>query len=189
VSGTVVGAIAVGGFWVVLGLAVYLCYRERVARYQAGWMPPPESRPPNPPSGPQADDAQYWGPPPRGGEWGMRSRFERAARLAGVGLGIFFGLLTLGVGPWLVGGLVPLFIGMSRLGMMAANLEPTGPPSRPGPEWFRRGLRQGMVGLALLLGLLLIGVGPWLLAGSVPLGDALGCLGIWSAYERWPGWA
>lgn len=43
------------------------------------------------------------------------SRMERALTLTGIGLALTIGLLFTGLGPQLLGGLIPLFIGLSRL--------------------------------------------------------------------------
>ncbi|HBN09014.1 MAG TPA: hypothetical protein DD435_10330 [Cyanobacteria bacterium UBA8530] len=43
------------------------------------------------------------------------SRLERALTLTGIGLALTIGLGFIGFGPWLLGGLIPLFIGLSRL--------------------------------------------------------------------------
>lgn len=42
-------------------------------------------------------------------------RMEKALTLTGIGLALTIGLGFLGLGPQLLGGLIPLFIGLSRL--------------------------------------------------------------------------
>lgn len=44
-----------------------------------------------------------------------RRRLMGGTVTAAVGLALTLGLLTLGIGPWLLGGLVPLFIGLAIL--------------------------------------------------------------------------
>lgn len=51
---------------------------------------------------------------PRGTVAGA-SRLERALTLTGIGMALTIGLLFTGLGPQLLGGLIPLFIGLSRL--------------------------------------------------------------------------
>lgn len=78
----------------VLGLR-YLGYRERMAMIEKGIAPPCcyEHR----------------------GEGDRRASLRRGITVAMVGLALTLGLVTLGVGPWLLGGLIPLFVGLSIL--------------------------------------------------------------------------
>lgn len=170
--------LAIMGFWGFLAFIIYLRHRERMARINAGW-------PSNPSSSGSADSSwsQGWAD---GRTWRSHAPIERAIRSIGIGLGVGTGLLTLGFGPWLLGGLIPMLIGLYRFGMMALNLEPAGSSSRPLDAWIKSGLYQGALGLALFLGLLTLGIGPWLIAGTVLMGGALGNIGVWFWFREKP---
>lgn len=58
-------------------------------------------------------------PPARHAE--STSRQERAMRQTALGLALTLGLATIGFGPWLLGGLIPLFLGLAKL--LAVKLE------------------------------------------------------------------
>ena len=94
----------------------------------------------------------------------------------GIGLGITLGLLPIGFGPWLIVGLVPLFVGLVRLGLM--QFEPPAPSPSPVERlrWLRRGLWTAGIGLAIVLAFLTLGIGPWLLPGTITLGYGVGQL-------------
>ncbi len=94
----------------------------------------------------------------------------------GIGLGIALGLLPIGFGPWLIVGLVPLFVGLVRLGLM--QFEPPAPSPSPVERlrWLRRGLWTAGIGLAIVLAFLTLGIGPWLLPGTITLGYGVGQL-------------
>lgn len=110
---------------------------------------------------------------------------RHALRLVGVGVGLSLGLVTLGFGPWLLGGLIPLFIGLVRLAVLL--LSPEGPREEVSPQILRHWLVQGLttlaVGLALLVGLATLGSGPWLLAGGVVSGVGLSDLLSYRLYR------
>lgn len=55
-----------------------------------------------------------------------RNRLESGLITAAIGLALTVGLLSLGFGPWLLGGLIPLFIGLAKI--LAYLLRP-GPAS------------------------------------------------------------
>jgi hypothetical protein len=76
----------------------YINYRERVALAQHGVFTP--------------DESTFWE------RWSQRS--PRGVLWAGVittmsGLALFLGLLTIGIGWWLLGGLIPLFVGLGMV--------------------------------------------------------------------------
>ncbi len=73
----------------------YLKYRRDMAMIQRGLDP-------RTPLGAQPQDFAAF-------------RMERGLTLTGIGLALTIGLGFIGFGPWLLGGLVPLFIGLSRL--------------------------------------------------------------------------
>ncbi len=98
----------------------------------------------------------------------------------GIGLGIALGLLPIGFGPWLIVGLVPLFVGLVRLGLM--QFEPPAPSPSPVERlrWLRRGLWTAGIGLAIVLAFLTLGIGPWLLPGTITLGYGAGQLAAYA---------
>jgi hypothetical protein len=184
-SGIVTTALAlplvfVLGVFALIALGMYLRHRERMT----GW-PPQGYGGPDGPTGSTGAGA----PPDR---WEYRrwrrdsSPLESALREIGVGLGLFFGLLTMGTGPWLLAGLIVLFIGLVRFGLMAWGLEPMGRSVVPVSALVRHGLYTTAIGAALLLGLGTLGIGPWLLGGSIPLGVGLSRLAAAVLIDR--GW-
>ena len=94
----------------------------------------------------------------------------------GVGLGITLGLLPIGFGPWLIVGLVPLFIGLVRFGLLQFEPPVPSPAAAERLRWLRRGLWTGGIGLAVVLAFLTLGIGPWLLPGTITLGYGVGQL-------------
>jgi hypothetical protein len=76
----------------------YINYRERVALAQHGVFTP--------------DESTFWER--------LSQRSPRGVLWAGVittmsGLALFLGLLTIGIGWWLLGGLIPLFVGLGMI--------------------------------------------------------------------------
>lgn len=102
----------------------------------------------------------------------------------GIGLGITLGLLPLGFRPFLIVGLIPLFVGLVRLGLL--QFEPPQPPVAPIERlrWLRRGLWTGGIGLALALAFLTLGFGAWLLPGLITLGYGAGQLTAYALEPR-----
>ena len=161
---------------------LYFRHRERMA-YMARppYMPPqdPASTQPDPQSSPGA----YADPDPYR-ERRYRDRYHpsfyhplaRAGRLIGVGFGITIGLLPLGLQPLLLAGLIPLFVGLIRLGELFLGPPIVPPTTQDLDIWLHRSLWNGGIGLALMLGLWTLGTTPLLLFGSIPLGYALGLL-------------
>jgi hypothetical protein len=159
-----VPGVAILGGLALAGLAMYFRHQERMTRWaDAGAAP----------SGRTAS--------------GLRgSPLEGALTTVGVGLGLLAGFLPLGAGPWLIPGLVVLFLGLVRMAMLTWGLEPWGPPPSV-PTAVRRGLYTTAIGLALLLGLATLGIGVWLVAGTIPLGIGLGRLAAaWLGARGWP---
>ena len=72
----------------------YIAYKERVALAQLGFSPEDLDR--HMPARTQGNRGVLWG----------------GVVTAASGLGLTLGLATLGVGAWLLGGLVPLFVGL-----------------------------------------------------------------------------
>jgi hypothetical protein len=152
---------------------LYFRHRERMAYLSGGRAyppPPPPQQPYAPPGAPPYPYPPALPPHP----------LATALNTTGIGLGITLGFLTLGFGPWLIVGLIPLFVGLVRLGLL--QFEPPQPPV-PAPErlrWLRRGLWTGAIGLALVLAFLTLGIGPWLLPGAITLGYGVGQLGAYA---------
>ncbi len=95
----------------------YLRYLERRAYYDAlarGASRPPDAlRAEDPPLDPAGSPAcgrwpGFWR---RNGRGGLQGGVTTAA----VGLALLLGLATLGFGPWLIGGLIPLFVGLVQI--------------------------------------------------------------------------
>ncbi len=149
---------------------LYFRHRERMA-YLSGthpvepppvgaypYVPPPYANPPVAPPHPLAT----------------------SLNTVGIGLGITLGMLPIGFGPWLIVGLIPLFVGLVRLGLL--QFEPPQPPvsASDRQRWLRRGLWTGGIGLALVLAFLTLGLGPWLLPGTITLGYGAGQLAVYA---------
>jgi len=100
----------------------------------------------------------------------------RATTLAGLGLGLSFGLATIGFGPWLLGGLIVLAVGLVQTGQWLWQPGLTPPSAKERRAWRESALRIGAVGIALFVGLGLIGFGPALIPGSILIGLGLGRL-------------
>jgi hypothetical protein len=158
--------VAVGGFWAVIIVALVFWHRERMARIgrETGLMASPGL----------SDTRAEAGP----------GLVERGIRLAAIGLGLVTGLGTIGFGPWLLGGLIPLIVGAYQVAMVSFGLEPEGLPSLPPAIRLKRGIRTAVIGLVVSLVLLWIGIGPWLLGGFVPLFIGLGDIGVALWWER-----
>ena len=45
----------------------------------------------------------------------LANPLDRAMRTTAIGLALTLGLSFIGIGPWLLGGLIPLFIGLAKL--------------------------------------------------------------------------
>ncbi len=67
-----------------------------------------------------------------------QAALQKGVLLAAIGLAITLGLSFLGYGPWLIGGFIPLFIGLAQIWIaMSAGAQlsfgPTPPPKAPPP--------------------------------------------------------
>jgi hypothetical protein len=165
--GWVIGLIVILGF--VLGMR-YIRYRETMTLAEKGLSPDDISRVTGRPT---RSDVSYDGRPRGTGDLigGMITTavgFLLLIVLLPIGFVADTGF-PMGFGPWLIGGLVPMFVGLALIVT----------------HWTTRshGLRGGVivaaVGLALLIGLYPIGfaagnsfpagLGPWLLGGLIPL--------------------
>jgi hypothetical protein len=117
-------------FGFIIGMR-YIQYRERMDMLNRG-LTPKDYRPINPtPGGPPATDyvtgtllpPQYQQPGPYQPRPGLRSRYSPAAMQQRsnaiitllVGVGMTFGLGTIGWGPWLMPGFIVTFVGLALL--------------------------------------------------------------------------
>ncbi len=140
-----------------------LAHQERMAMIRQGYMPPPDLRamrrgtwqgPVPPPPGPGMQM-----PPPMGGAYDpayyAQMAMNKGIRITFVGFALLIGLSFIGMhggtfypGPWLLGGLVPMFVGIGQIisavlggarlpGMIAGNQSHQGanfgPPPGPSP--------------------------------------------------------
>jgi len=155
---------------------LYFRHKERMAYLSGQHLVPPPAPGPYPYPPPQAPYAYPPAVPPH--------PLAISLNTTGIGLGITLGLLPIGFGPWLIVGLIPLFVGLVHLGLL--QFEPPRPPLSAGERlrWLRRGLWTGGIGLALLLAFLTIGLGPWLLPATITLGYAVGQLAAYGLEPR-----
>ncbi len=168
--------------------AIYFHHRERMAYfsrppYPPGadpYAPPPDSEAPPPEPYRPPYSYAYREPGYSRHHPALYHPIARIGTLIGVGLGITLGFLTLGLGPLLLAGLIPLFVGLIRLGELYLGPGAPPPPDSDLSVWLHRSLWTGGIGLALLLGLLTLGPTPLLLVGTVPLGYALGLVLAWA---------
>ncbi len=104
-----------------LALKQYWRHRERMAMIQKGLSPdaaldPDENvGPGNWSDGSGRGDWEKWEAYWRAHPYHRHNRLNGALITSAVGVAITLGLLTLGIGPWLLGGLVPLFVGLAML--------------------------------------------------------------------------
>lgn len=113
----IVGIIAV--FILPLGYAAvnrYFAHMERMAMIQRGMAPPPDSRwarragvAPGP--APQGYDPYFY-------QWNAQRALRKGVTVAMVGMALLIGLSFINPwepGPWLLGGLIPLFVGIAQI--------------------------------------------------------------------------
>ncbi|MDQ2991567.1 MAG: hypothetical protein M3R30_01945, partial [Candidatus Eremiobacteraeota bacterium] len=165
-SGEAVGALAIvvlfGGplaAWIVHRVFAHAEYMEMI---RSGMTPPPDAR------AMRRAAQQGWSSPPPAGQWApappvppqgqaipnaygeyagyyAQRQLHRGLVTAFVGLAILIGLtMGLGTGPWILGGLIPMFVGLAQiitavmsgaqLGIPTANAagQGFGQPSQPG---------------------------------------------------------
>ncbi len=133
-----------------------LAHRERIEMIRRGIVPPPQayrnskmyrnaSVPPPPPQQPPPYVAPAWVPGPSDQDSPDRS-LRKGIMLALIGLAILIGLsfigsdsngpmnsLELHPGPWLLGGLIPMFVGVAQIIVALLSGARLG-PMRPGPD-------------------------------------------------------
>lgn len=133
----------------------YFAHQERLAMIQRGIAPPPDSRwakraakqgwcDPSPyAQAPQAYDPYGYA------EWQANRALRKGITLAMIGFALFVGLFFIDPfrpGPWLLGGLIPLFVGIAqimiavlggaRFGPFGMNAPPPPAPGiGPGPQY------------------------------------------------------
>lgn len=127
----------------------YFAHQERLAMIQRGMAPPPDSRWAKraakqgwfDPSAANAHQAFQSYDPYGYAEWQANRALRKGITLAMIGFALFVGLFFIDPfrpGPWLLGGLIPLFVGIAQI-MIAvlggARFGPFGlggPPPGPG---------------------------------------------------------
>ncbi len=150
---------------------LYFRHKERMAYLTGVRAPEPPAAPGNTYPYPPPVPPPYTYPPPA-----PPRPLATSLNMVGIGLGITLGLLPIGFGPWLIVGLIPLFIGLVRLGLLQFDPPSPAVPAMERLHWLRRGLWTGGIGLAFVLAFLTLGIGPWLLPGTITLGYGLGQL-------------
>ncbi|MFN2449272.1 MAG: DUF6249 domain-containing protein [Candidatus Baltobacteraceae bacterium] len=149
----IVAILVIFGMPVAYGISSrWFAHQERMAMIQRGMTPPePRAGRRTPPGGPApvppGYDMDY-------GEWQANRMLHKGIVVGMIGLAILIGLSFIdGIvgfhGPWLLGGLIPLFIGIAQViiallsGAQLGNLRgatagpPLGRPStHPGPEMY-----------------------------------------------------
>jgi hypothetical protein len=114
-----VGIIAV--FVLPLGYAAanrYFAHMERMAMISRGITPPPDPRwnrrgwvPPDPSQMQQGYDPYFY-------QWQSQRALRKGVTVAMVGMALLIGLSFINPfepGPWLLGGLIPLFVGLAQI--------------------------------------------------------------------------
>jgi hypothetical protein len=147
------------GVWM---LSKIHAHTERMEMIRRGMAPPPPGIPPNltppnfgamPPPNVAAGKRGYY-PPQYEDYYYAQRQLRRGIQVACIGFALLLGLSTIGplsgnpVGPWLLGGLVPMFVGIAQIvnavlngarlpgfGAGATWSQPTnfGPPPNVGP--------------------------------------------------------
>lgn len=150
-----------GGPVVAFIITRVLAHQERIAMIQRGFVPPPrgfggrsayrqwaQNQPPGQPWN-AAPQAPYVAPGCGDDDDPQRALYK-GIRLALIGLAIFIGLSFIGGtpgspefrgGPWLLGGLIPMFVGIAQIitALLSGAQLPNGtratfiPPPPPGP--------------------------------------------------------
>ncbi len=156
--------VAVIVFFCIFGLPVLgwvtvraLQHRERMAMLQHGIVPPMRGRRFRRESGDWAAAQTPWnapGPGPQESDDDPQSTLHRGIRTAMIGLALLIGLSFIGYhggdgplnppslhpGPWLLGGLIPMFVGLSQIiialvsGARIMPMQGPMPPSAPPPN-------------------------------------------------------
>ncbi len=129
--------VPLGFFFFVIGLPVtlamvsrYMAHQERMEYIRRGMVPPP--MPPDPRMMHKAMKFGSWppGPPPAPGtfvpyydpSYYAQHQLRRGIQVAFIGLALLIGLSFIGYhggtyvyGPWLLGGLIPMFVGIAQI--------------------------------------------------------------------------
>lgn len=134
-------------FGLPLGYAIsnrYFAHQERMAMIQRGITPPPPD-----PHWSRRAAAQAWAQPPYPEQdWQAQRALRKGVSVAMIGFALLVGLSFIDPfrpGPWLLGGLIPLFVGLAQIVtalMSGARLGfgayPPGPgiSQQPGPQQY-----------------------------------------------------
>lgn len=130
--------VPLGFFFFVIGLPVtlamvsrYMAHQERMEYIRRGMVPPPMppdprmmkkamkygAWPPGPPPVPGAFAAPYYDP-----SYYAQHQLRRGIQVAFIGFALLIGLSFIGYhggtyvyGPWLLGGLIPMFVGIAQI--------------------------------------------------------------------------
>jgi|SRR5215469_9163746 len=119
------------GAWIVSRV---LAHQERMEMIRNGFMPPPDRRmmrhmrnmPPPPNMNPNANTYQGAVPPPMPGAFDdtyyAQASLRKGIMVTCIGFAVFIGLSFIGhsgghfyPGPWLLGGLIPMFVGIAQI--------------------------------------------------------------------------
>ena len=147
--------VAVIAILVIFGLPLayaiasrFFAHQERLAMIQRGIVPPPDAR--------GWRNQQFAGPQPAYdpygfSEWQAQRSLRKGITVAMVGFALLVGLSFINPGrpgPWLLGGLIPLFVGIAQIIsaiLAGARLGPLGlggPPPGPGVNQQQPGAQQ-----------------------------------------------
>jgi hypothetical protein len=136
----VVACIAVvlifGGPLAALVIWRVLAHQERIEMIRRGYIPPPDPRMtggwrrggwgpgPIPPPGTTEQPMSGYGPPPPPGqfEYYAQAHLRKGIMLTMIGFALLIGLSFIGplsgiffFGPWMLGGLIPMFVGIAQI--------------------------------------------------------------------------
>jgi hypothetical protein len=155
--------VAVVAILVVFGMPIaylishrFFAHQERMAMIQRGMTPPPNAK-----AAKNMNWERYYGPStyqqqPAGydafayAEWQAQRSLRKGITLAMIGFALLVGLsISLGPsGPWLLGGLIPLFVGIAqiiiallggaRFGTFGPPPPPAGLPGQSGPAQYQQ---------------------------------------------------
>ncbi|MGH7708796.1 MAG: hypothetical protein ACREM8_09685 [Vulcanimicrobiaceae bacterium] len=139
IGGDVIGLVAV---ITIFGVPPFVWLLARIMRHREAMATLQHGIPPT--VDPAAAGAYYArmsgqpaaGPRPAGySAYAIQCQLRKGITLVAVGLALVVGLSTMGFGPWLVAGLIPLFIGVAQVGLAwlaGGNAMPIPPEARTG---------------------------------------------------------
>jgi len=122
IAGILVPVLSLAVIFGFIGWIRYLRHLESRAYYEAlarGANPGPAERDPDaaapPLPVPPAIRRPVWPLEAPATERDPRGLLRRGCITGAVGLALLLGLLTIGIGPWLLAGLIPLFVGLAEI--------------------------------------------------------------------------